>query len=165
MRYGVRRSLSSAKINSLGSIAANDTYGLRKLIRETKGRDTALLFESRNAIGEILFVQERIITEDGKVDLPWSYWGDDIGWLNMEPDGGLPLFGLDRLKDVFWVFLHEGAATAAAVQRLIDGGEWKWKQHPWGSDLRFGVHLGWPGVHTGWTGRRSSGSRPMSVLP
>ena len=127
------------------SIAANDTYGLRKLIRETKGRDTALLFESRNAIGEILFVQERIITEDGKVDLPWSYWGDDIGWLNMEPDGDLPLFGLDRLKDVFWVFLHEGAATAAAVQRLIDGGEWKWKQHPWGSDLRFGVHLGWPG--------------------
>src|SRR5262249_42004735 len=35
------------------SIAANDTYGLRKLIRETKGRDAALLFESRNAIGEI----------------------------------------------------------------------------------------------------------------
>jgi len=134
------------------SIAASESnvWDLKKLIRETKDREPKELYEFPDASGGITFVQERIRKDDGsKIDLPWSYWGSETGWLNMEPDGDLPLFGLDRLKkDKFRlrIFLHEGAATAAAVQKLVDSG--KWKEHPWGEELNFSgfsVHLGWPG--------------------
>jgi hypothetical protein len=135
------------------SEAVRDISDLPKLIRETKKRDPNKkleLYESRDASGLIIWVQERIRHTDGvgKDDYPWSYWGSEIGWQMMEPDGDLPLFGLDRLKPTtLQVFLHEGAATAAAVQKLIDRGEWR--KHPWGDELNYSglgsVHLGWAG--------------------
>ena len=134
------------------SEAVKDIYGLKEVIRRTQKRDPNKeleLYESRDSSGWIHWVQERVRHENGvdKKDLPWSYWGDEIGWLNMEPDGDLPLFGLEHLdKLTARIFLHEGAAKAAKLQKLVKGMEWK--KHPWGDDLRFrgfSVHLGWAG--------------------
>src|SRR5262249_47860421 len=130
------------------SEGVRDIWELKKLIRETKKRDPKELYEFHDTDGGINFVIERIRRDDdSKTDLPWSYWGSEIGWLNMEPDGDLPLFGLDRLnKNSLRIFLHEGAATAAAVQKLVDSGELE--KHTWGEELHFSgfsVHLGWPG--------------------
>jgi hypothetical protein len=109
------------------------------LRKQTSGE----LFVFRGASGGVLFVQERILKDDGtKADLPWSYWSD-CKWYCMEPDGLLPLYGLDRLKHVPRVFLHEGAKAAARVQRMIDDRV----PHPWRKELEGYVvaHLGWPG--------------------
>ena len=63
----------------------------------------------------------------------------------MEPDGPLPLFGLDRLKEAMRegldVMLHEGPKSARNTQALVANGA----DHPWIQDLRQCVHLGWPG--------------------
>jgi hypothetical protein len=88
---------------------------------------------------EILFVQWR--KEGEKPDWPLSFWNDGI-WRMMEPDGLLPLYGLDRLKNTTMaVMLHEGAKGARDVQAMVDAG----RDHPWMTDLREYVHLGWPG--------------------
>jgi hypothetical protein len=120
------------------------------------------LFVFRNKENEIVFIQHRIRNEDDeqkKRDLPWSYW-DDGSWRQMEPDGELPLFGLEQnLKNASRIFLHEGASSARAVRAMValagddsyEYGEIRKarphlsKDHPWFGDLKFGVHLGWPG--------------------
>ena len=114
---------------------------------------------------EVLFVQQRVLLPDGKADLPWSYWSDGT-WRRMEPDGELPLFGLERLKDKSTVFLHEGAKAARDVQRMVDGAKpgpaAERAAHPWASDLMRGVHLGWPG---GAYGARRVDWEPIRRLP
>ena len=111
-----------------------------------------LVFEFRTPDGEnLLFLEQRKIGPDGKkAVLPWTRWSDGE-WRNLEPDQ-LPLFGLDRLKDAVKVFLHEGAKAADAMQKMVDAktpeDRTRLAEHPWGSDLMYGVHLGWPGgVH------------------
>jgi hypothetical protein len=91
---------------------------------------------------ETPFIHQRVEREDGKKTyLPWSFWSDGI-WRMMEPDGLLPLYGLDRLKNTTMaVMLHEGAKAARDVQAMVDAG----RDHPWMTDLREYVHLGWPG--------------------
>jgi hypothetical protein len=110
--------------------------GLRAMV----GGD-AQLFEYRDINGELNFVQQRIRKEDGtKEDFPWSYWSDGR-WRMMEPDGLLPLYGLEKLKDAIEVFIHEGAKCAAAMTEEF------LNDHPWKDELLGdGVaHLGWPG--------------------
>jgi len=88
---------------------------------------------------ETLFIQWR--KEGEKPDWPLSFWSDGI-WRMMEPDGPLPLYGLDRLKNTTMaVMLHEGAKGARDVQAMVDAGG----DHPWMRELREYVHLGWPG--------------------
>jgi len=103
-----------------------DTHGLRALIKEKYGRDKPVLFEFRNAEGRICFVQERVVNEQSleKSDLPWSYWSDGQ-WRMMEPDGDLPLYGLDQLKNpTASIFIHEGAKTAKHVGWLTGIDDW-----------------------------------------
>lgn len=126
------------------SIAARDTYELRKLLKQD-GYDKPELFEFRaqyaNDDEGIRYVQQRVRKQDGgKSDLPWSFWSDGV-WRMMEPDGDLPLYGLDQLKNASMIYIHEGAKCAAAMTKEF------LKDHPWKDDL-FGpgiVHFGWPG--------------------
>jgi hypothetical protein len=130
---------------------------LRALLQKMKPGDKPLLFVYRNPDGTIPFAQQRIINEeDGKKsDLPWTYWSDGH-WRCMEPDGELPLFGLDRLKDADVVFVHEGAKTAARVQWMTDtlinptlpltAEQQKIADAcPWLRALSGAAHVGWPG--------------------
>jgi hypothetical protein len=90
-----------------------------------------------------------------KPDLPWSYWSDGK-WRMMEPDGPLPLYGLDQIRHlnpldrkspIAWprrgVMIHEGAKTAARVHDFVH--ENPSIDHPWKGDLRHYAHLGFPG--------------------
>ena len=140
------------------STTAGKLVDLRRELRMKKGAEPELFIFRGEGEDEILFVQERVYDKNNeKTDLPWSYWSDGK-WRCMEPDhleNGLPLFGLDQLKDASRVFVHEGAKTAYHVQCMVGEkdtleAENLVKKHPhlrdcpWKSDLS-GAHVGWPG--------------------
>ena len=112
------------------------------IIRESKCECDCILFLDPSG-KEVLFVEQRTYDEKtGKKSVkPWSFWNDGE-WRMMEPDGPLPLFGQERVKDAYRVFLHEGAKAARDVQALVDA---RSVSHPWAEDLRGAAHLGWPG--------------------
>lgn len=103
------------------------------------------MFEFRNTDGLLIMVQLRKKTKDdrGKAYFTWTYWDDDE-WRCQEPDGLLPLWGMDKLGDNTDVFIHEGAKAARAMNRLLGDPE-AIKAHPWGGALSGAAHLGWVG--------------------
>jgi len=111
----------------------------------------------RGKNGGVVFVQQRKETNDGKAYLPWSFWSDGE-WRMMEPDGPLPLFGLDQLSAWPAVLICEGPKTARAVQRLLADG----KDHPWIGDLKDYVPIGWPGGTERWS---AVDWQPLANLP
>lgn len=98
---------------------------------------------------EVIMIQERRITEDGKAYIPWSFWAEDgkAGkWLRMEPEGKLPFWKpliKDRRKDVDKIMVHEGAKAAAHITRLVTTKEGD--SHPWIDELREYEHWGMQG--------------------
>lgn len=107
------------------------------------------LYEFKDVNGAFVMLQQRIDFEDGrKAYLAWTYW-DDHKWRQAEPDGQLPLFGLDQLPNAATVFLHEGAKVAKYLRDLTTldtpSARKALGQHGWGQMLRAGVHLGWVG--------------------
>jgi hypothetical protein len=96
------------------------------------------------------FVQQRINPLLRKTDLPWSMWSDG-NWRQMEPDGQLPLYGLDRITEADRdIMLHEGAKTAWSVDDLVNNPDRaeELAAHPWGDKLKLYAHVGWPGGAT-----------------
>lgn len=116
-----------------------------KMIAEAK-QDS--VFEFRDLAGNIVMVQVRIEKDGDKAYVPWTYW-DDKEWRCTEPEGPLPLFNADKLKDAAAVFLHEGAKAARYVQWMVEGKTAEAKKalrdHPWGQELTAAAHLGWIG--------------------
>lgn len=112
------------------------------------------VFEFRTLDGkEILMVQVRVERQDKdgapkKNYVPWTYWSDDR-WRMCEPDGELPLWGLDQLLEHKTVFIHEGAKAAAHCRWLAEGKTKEAREaraaHPWGEELRYAAHVGWIG--------------------
>lgn len=133
-----------------------------EMIRNADPKDL-FLFKSVGG-REILMVQVRlnITRPDGTPDkryVPWTYWDDDQ-WRACEPDGDLPLFGLDQLPHHRTVFIHEGAKAAAYCRWLAEGKTREAREaaarHPWGRELMGAAHLGWIGgalnpVRTDWS--------------
>ena len=124
---------------------------LMRLIKlPPKLRDAAAddIFEMRDASGQILMVQLRVEKEGVRDSLPFTYW-DDEQWRICEPDGLLPLYGMDKLDNNTTVFIHEGAKAARAMQHMVGRGtpadKEKLKAHPWGNELSSGAHVGWIG--------------------
>ena len=103
------------------------------------------VFPDQYSADEVRFIQWR--RDDPKQDLPLSFWSDGE-WRMMEPDGLLPLWGLDQLKNFHAIFIHEGAKGARDVRALVDKGGVFLAAHPWSEDLRDAAHLGWPGGAT-----------------
>jgi hypothetical protein len=103
------------------------------------------IFKSEDGT-QVLFVQQRTYRETGEKfgDLPWSFWSDG-NWRMMEPDGKLPLYGLDQLRKGFHHIIHEGAAGAMKVATSIVMREEAFTNHPWNEALNSHTHLGWPG--------------------
>lgn len=110
--------------------------------------ETKNVFVFRNTAGKIVMVQVRIEVKGEKSYVPWTYWDDDQ-WRSCEPDGPLPLYNADRLKDAYAVFIHEGAKAAHFVQEMADRKTEEAKKlaaaHPWGQELQHSVHIGWIG--------------------
>ena len=108
------------------------------------------VFEFRTADGsEIIMVQVRVQREGGeKSYVPWTYW-DDGKWRMCEPDGDLPLWGLEQLAHHGTVFIHEGAKAAAHAAWMVGGGTREAREalerHPWGREMQGAAHVGWIG--------------------
>ncbi len=95
------------------------------------------LFCFKNINGEVICYQERREDKDGKRSFHfWTYYSDGK-WRQMEPEGGLPIFGLEKLRDnrkeriPATVYLHEGAKAARAMQNIKEENP----DHPWFDEL------------------------------
>lgn len=121
---------------------------LMDLPKELKAASPDSIFEFRDTENKIVMLQQRVEIKDEKKYIPWTFW-DDGEWRRMEPEGKLPLWGLEQLKDNTTVFIHEGAKAARAVRRMVeaqtDDQLKKLKVHPWGDELKGAAHLGWIG--------------------
>lgn len=104
--------------------------------------DKLFIFRKPNN-GDIRFVQVRIELDNGdKRYVPQTFW-DDGEWRAVEPEEGLPIYGIDEVRKGDRVFLHEGAKAAKAAAEIARD-----TSHPFSSYFRTGVHVGWiGGVH------------------
>ena len=130
-----------------------------KAPKAIKDADPKDVFEFRNDAGLIVMVQVRVERTGEKAYIPYTYWSDDQ-WRCCEPDGPLPLFNADKLKDAAVVFIHEGAKAARHVQWMVAGETREAKDalaaHPWVVNSRTRCIWDGLGVHsrpTAQTGR------------
>jgi len=130
------------------------------------------IFEFRDVAGSIVMIQVRIELDNDKKYVPWTYWDDDQ-WRNCEPDGPLPLWGLDGLKDNSTVFIHEGAKAARYVRWMVEGATPGARdalaKHPWGRELSHAAHVGWIGgamspYRTDWSAIAKAGVKRAYIV-
>lgn len=138
------------------------TKSVRNEPADWLGQEPDSLFHFLDENGDIIMVQQRVELEDGdKKYIPWTFWSDHK-WRRMEPDGKLPLWGIDQLKNFTTVFIHEGAKAARAMARMVGAQTAdqaaKLKAHPWGEELSSAAHIGWIG------GALSPGRTDWSIL-
>ena len=145
-----------------------------ELPEELKKADPEDLFELRDRNGSLIMIQQRI--EKNKKGerryVPWSYWTDNE-WRKAEPEGSLPLYGLEKLEDNSTVFIHEGAKAARAIARLIEPRTAEEKEalaeHPWGKELSGAAHIGWIGgalspARTDWSELAKAGVKRAYIV-
>jgi len=146
-KAGIKQEFQSGKLPY--STKATKAQYERTLLREMLPRD-AVTYPAYDKSGQlVLMVQQRIETESGKAYVPWTFWSDGH-WRNMEPDGELPLFGLDRLRgNPRCIMLHEGAKAGDRLNWMFNENSreaWEARAaHPWASDLENFAHVGWVG--------------------
>ncbi|GGJ21832.1 hypothetical protein GCM10011320_31340 [Neoroseomonas lacus] len=159
-------------------------YGLRgdAPVAMEIARREGRLFEFREAAHQvpqgiakprIIMFQERARAEDeGWKYRAWTFWSDQQ-WRIAEPDGLLPLWGMEQLADNSTVFLHEGAKAARAVREMIEAKTpammEKLAEHPWARDLQHAAHLGWVGgapnpQRTDWSVLKKAGIKFVYVV-
>lgn len=106
------------------------------------------LFELRDDDGNIAMLQVRVVRNGDRSYIPHTYWSDGQ-WRALEPEGPLPIWGIDQLKLHSTVILHEGAKGARTIRRMVEAKTPETKkalaEHPWGRDLQHAAHLGWIG--------------------
>lgn len=106
------------------------------------------IFKFVNELGEIVMLQIRKERKGEKSYIPYTYWSDNQ-WRAVEPDGHLPLWGIDQLKENDVVFIHEGAKAARAMRDMVEAKTPEAKRllntHPWGEELKHAAHIGWIG--------------------
>lgn len=106
------------------------------------------LFEFRDENNNIIMLQQRVSRKGEKAYIPWTFWSDEV-WRPMEPEGKLPLWGIEQLKANTTVFIHEGAKAARHVRWMTEGETEEARNalaaHPWGEELGNAAHLGWIG--------------------
>lgn len=110
---------------------------------ELKEADPKNVFHFISEKGDYIMSQLRRESADGeKVYVPFTFWDDDQ-WRIAEPEGDLPLWGLDRIKGEATVFIHEGAKAARAVVEMLRSENAQ--EHPWHDALKGCAHVGWIG--------------------
>jgi len=119
------------------TLAALPNGSLPPLIRDAPDSS---LFIFRDRSKSIRFIQVRIELDNGdKRYVPQTYWSDGQ-WRMVEPEDGLPIYGLETVERGARVFLHEGAKSAKVAAAIT-----KDKSHPWSDYFSTGVHVGWIG--------------------
>jgi hypothetical protein len=132
-------------------------------------------FQLRNTNGELVMVQvRRKVRRDGeeRAYIPWSLWDDDV-WRQMEPEGDLPLWGMEHIKDQTTVFIHEGAKAARAMHRMVSRStpaeRDRYASHPWAEELSNAAHIGWIGgalspQRTDWSALKKAGVKRAFIV-
>lgn len=132
------------------------------------------LFELKDYSGRLVMIQvrQKEKTTGEKRYVPWSFWSDDQ-WRKMEPEGPLPLYGMETVGDHTTVFIHEGAKAARAVHNLVNP-KTKEEQimleaHPWGKELSGAAHIGWIGgalspARTDWSELAQAGIKRAYIV-
>lgn len=119
--------------------------------------DNIFVFYDENK--NVIMLQERRERKGEKSYVPWTYWTDER-WRIMEPEGALPLWGIEQLTNQSTVFIHEGAKAARYVRWMVEAATPAAKEallnHPWGEELSNAAHVGWIGgalspARTDWT--------------
>ncbi len=105
------------------------------------------VFRFKNENGKIIMLQVRLDKRDGKkAYIPVTKWSDGE-FRFLEPEGKLPLYGLENIKGATTVLIVEGAKTARYVQWLSDGATQEAidarNAHPFGKELTNICVLGW----------------------
>ena len=130
------------------------------------------LFEFRDESDNIIMIQQRIQKKGDRSYIPWTYWSDNV-WRAMEPEGKLPLWGIEQLKTNSTVFIHEGAKAARYIRWMVEGKSPEaleaLKNHPWGDELASAAHLGWIGgalspARTDWSIIRRLGIKRAYIV-
>jgi len=137
-----------------------------------KGAEKESIFEFRDTDNKLIMIQVRLDKEGEKRYVPWTYWDDDQ-WRNCEPDGPLPLWGADALKEHTTAFIHEGAKAARNVRWMVEGKTAEARkalaEHPWGQELAHAAHVGWIGgamspYRTDWSALQKSGIKRIYIV-
>lgn len=130
------------------------------------------VFQFKDLDGKIIMVQVRIERKGERSYIPLTYWDDDE-WRRMEPEGNLPLWGLDQLKDQSTVFIHEGAKAARAMRWMVEGETPEARAacaaHPWGEEMKAAAHVGWIGGalspgRTDWSALKKAGVKRAYIV-
>jgi hypothetical protein len=104
------------------------------------------VFVFKDVDGNIIMVQVRKEQKGKKSYIPVTKWSDGK-FRFLEPEGRLPLFGMENLKQHSTVLIVEGAKVARYVQWLSDGATPEARKaredHPWGRALTNLCVLGW----------------------
>jgi DNA polymerase III delta prime subunit len=111
---------------------------LPKMISDADPQD---IFYFHDTNGNIVMMQLRVERKGERSYIPFTLW-DDGEFRCLEPEGQLPLYGLDRLKDYKTVIIHEGAKAARMGQEIAEG---RHPDHPWATELSNACHLGFIG--------------------
>lgn len=145
-------------------------FDLPEMLKNAKSED---IFTFRDGDGMITMVQQRIDnSEGGKAYVPWTYWDDGV-WRRMEPEGKLPIYGLEQLKQHAVVFIHEGAKAARRMQRMVSKETAQdaedLKNHPWGEEMAHAAHVGWIGGalspwRTDWSMINKLGAKKVYIV-
>lgn len=140
-----------AKVDFPAMKMLNSRKNEPKAMREASPDD---IFEFRTIDGkQIIMVQVRTEYTDPegvvrKSYQPWTYW-DDGQWRMSEPDGDLPIWGIDAIREHETVFIHEGARGARLCRWMTEGKTREAREalraHPWGDALKNAAHIGWIG--------------------
>lgn len=145
-------------------VKVRDLINLPQHLAEAKDE---VLFRFYDTDGQsIIMLQLRRDAPDGEKNyVPYTYWSDGQ-WRAAEPEGLLPLWGMEQLKNNTTVFIHEGAKAARAVARMVKGETRQDREalaaHPWGEELSGAAHVGWVGgalspARTDWSVLKAMG--------
>jgi len=139
---------------------------------ELKSVDPDTIYDFYDAKGRFLLLQHRVDRPDGtKAYFVFTYWSD--GWRQVEPDEGMPLWGLEQLKKYSTIFVHEGAKAARHVRTMVDGqspaAREQLKNHPFGEYLSHAAHVAWvTGAHaahrTLWSELEAAGAELVIIV-
>jgi hypothetical protein len=120
----------------------------KNLPDDVKNASPDNVFEFRDESGNIVMIQLRREKRGEKSYIPYTFWSDEK-WRAVEPDGGLPIWGIEQLKNKDVAFIHEGAKAARSIARMINPQTQedidRLAAHPWGEELKHSAHLGWIG--------------------
>jgi Family of unknown function (DUF5906) len=134
----IEKDIRAMTFPSQVTVAALSNSSLPELILNAPD-DKLFIFRKPNN-GPIRFIQVRIELENGdKRYIPQTLW-DDGEWRAIEPEEGLPIYNIDKVRKGDRVFLHEGAKAAKAAEVLCRD-----PSHPFHELLDSGVHVGWIG--------------------